>query len=717
MNTNSLISKDRLTSVLPKGSDEDEIDISNLLYSLWRGKWIILACGLIATMLGAYHAFNNTRPVYTASALVALNTREEKAVSNLESVVSGLSTDWMSINTELEILKSRTIGARLVDRLNLDEDPRFNSSLRAPADPGLRSTLRESLMWIVGAEPVERVERDPQSIRDDVITKALSPLSVSNDGDSYVFKIAATTGSPALSAQLANTLAQLYIEDQLQLKFDATKQAANWLSDRVAELRAQLEASEQKAKEFDSSIELVSDEGLAAVNRQLKDMRERYDASKLTAERLDDRVRELEAAFASGDREALIGIANDTTLRRLAGTITDSRSDAFDARVEQLVARARTEADRARSQSATLAASVEELEAQVEQQSSDLVTLQQLQRETEANRLIYESFLVRLREITVQQGIQQADARILSEAVIPKFPSAPKKSRIVMMSLILGVALGAALVLLREMRRQGFRTARELEDRTGVPVLGQIATMPIRQRGKLVPYILENPTSVTAEATRNLRTSLQLSNVDQPPQVILSTSSLPGEGKSTTSIMLAHQIAALGNRVLVLEGDLRRPVMDQYFDINRHQPGVSAVLIGETPWNEAVVYDEKLGIDILNGDRPKASAADLFSSEKFRALLSELRQSYDYIIIDSPPALVVPDSRVIAPLVDAILFSVRWNRTTRTQVAEGLAVFGSIGIRVTGLVLTNVNQKAMRRYGYDKAYGGYGYGSNAYYRK
>ena len=313
----------------------------------------------------------------------------------------------------------------------------------------------------------------------------------------------------------------------------------------------------------------------------------------------------------------------------------------------------------------------------------------------------------------MQRGLQQADSRILSAATPGRYVE-PRKSRILALSIILGGMVGVGLVLLRQLTHNGFRTAEDLEAYTGVAVLGQIPRIPVKGRHALIPYLRDKPTSAAAEAIRNLRTSVLLSDIDKPPQVIMSTSSVPGEGKTTQSIALAQNLSGLGKRVLLIEGDIRRRTFTQYFDTSP-KGGILTALAGDIPLDQIVTHDDRIGADVLMGEKSSVNAADVFSSDKFRDFLKAVRGAYDYIVIDTPPVLVVPDARVIGQSVDAIIYSVTWDDSSKSQVSEGLRQFSSVNLRVTGLVLAQIDPKGMKRYGYGGKYGAYSRYGRGYY--
>lgn len=702
------------TQTMPQVIDDtdDEIDLLALAGALWRGKWWIALFAAVAVLIGGYYAYKVAIPEYTARATVALENRQEKVV-DFQNVLSGLAGDQASINTEVEVLKSRALAEKLVRRLNLTEDPEFNVRLRPEPDFDPKAYLRD---LVLGPAPEAPAPTDRQ-IMDATIDSVLKAINVSNKRQSYVFDITAVTTSAEKSALMANTLADIYITDQLDAKFEATQKAVEWLNARASELKSELERMESRLKEFESGTTLVSPEALAALNVQLKQQRERVEEAAATAKAKAAEVAALEEALQTGDLERMAEIAQDRTLKRVLDLVRSGSAseDDFRARFQQIVDRARLEQQRAESQEAALRTAVAELESQIEQQSADLVTMQQMQREVEASRTLYEYFLGRLKEATVQQGIQQPDSRVLSPAVVPTAPSAPRRTLVLALSLLLGLMGGAGFVLVREMLHNTFVTADDVERRTGVVVMGQIPLVPARGRRKIIDYFAEKPTSAAAEAVRNLRTSVLLSNVDNPPQVILFTSSQPGEGKTTDSISLALNLAGLGKKVLLVEGDIRRRTFGQYFDTSNRK-GLLSVLSGEAKLEDVVLHEDKLGFDILLGEKSNTNAADVFSSEKFHRFVADLRKIYDYILIDTPPVLVVPDARVIASSADAILYAIKWDSTPKSQVEQGLRMFETVNLRVTGMVLSQIDPKKLKHYGYGGKYGGYyGYGATGYY--
>lgn len=692
--------------------EPDVIDLGAMFSTLWRGKWLIAFVTIIAIVLGGYYAYAVAVPKFRSTAVVILETAQDQIV-DLQSVVGGLSGDTSEVNSEVEVLRARSLMGKVVDRLDLTSDPEFNAELR---EPGLSQQAQNWVKETIGiTDPVITFspEEETQRTRDAVVSALLGAVSIRNVPQSLVFQVTVETEDARKSALIADSIVELYILNQIEVKFEATEQATIWLSERVAELQMTLETSEAEVSEFSASTELVSVEGLRALERQIKELRDRIETAATAREATAANLSALSGATTRALRAEL---ANDTQLTRFLPRVDDDDAiaTAFDTRFEAVLQRAKLDLTRADQQLAALRASEADLNDQVARQGDDLITLQQLTREAEATRVLYEYFLTRLNETSAQQGIQQADSRILSDAVVPREPSEPRKSLILAMSGILGLMFGTGIVLLRELRNNSFRTAQELEQVTGYTVLGQIPSMPAGSRKKVLNYLREKPTSAAAEAVRNLRTSLMLSNVDNPPKVIISTSSLPGEGKTTNSLALAQNLLGLGKKVLLVEGDIRRRTLNEYFKEMPSQ-GIVSVLSSDKPLSEAVYQAPGFGADILGGEKTNTNAADLFASDRFKAFVAEARDSYDAVIIDTPPVLVVPDARIIAEEADAIIFTVLWDKTSKAQVEESMRLFHNSGQRITGLVLSQISPRGMKRYGYGGKYGAYaGYGSKYY---
>lgn len=689
----------------------DQIELLTLLRTLWRGASFIALCTLCAVIIATWYVFFAAAPMYESSAQMSLQVKTESVI-DINAVLSGATPDQASINTEMEIIKSRGLLADLVDELDLINDPEFNPTLRGPSLLAqLRSVVKNHLNMPILEDALSDAE-----VRNIVINQLRGALSIVPREKSYIFTIGATTQDREKSALIANTLAQHYGDDQVAVKVAAAEKVETWLADRVANLQVQMQQAESLINTLRTQNTLISAEAVDALNAQSVEVTANQQAAELVLRRAYDRLDAFNAA-ADSDYATRAAVANDAQLMALvpdAATRDTNAEQRFNRRFNQLVLQRRGDAARAQEVVTSLRQEADTITARFEQQTQALVEIEQTERDTEATRALYESFLTRLKETKVQIGTYQAESRLLSEAV-PGDQVAPRKSTFLATAAVLGLTLGATVVLIREALQNTFRTASDLEYRTGRTVLGQVPRIPSRTRPGTIAYLEGKPTSAVAEAIRNLRTSILMSNVDSPCKVIVSTSSIPGEGKTTLAIALALNLVGLDKRVLLIEGDIRRRKFPDYFPDARAHAGLLSVISGAATLSNAVWSHPNGKIDVLMGEQSDVNAADVLSSKGFAKLISYLRDKYDYVIIDTPPVLVVPDARIISTMADAILYMVKWDSTTRHQVEDGLKQFSSVNVPVTGLVLSQVNVKGMRRYGHGNQHGAYSSYARGYY--
>lgn len=692
---------------------DDEIDLVKLAASLWRGKWTVLAFVLFCVCVADFYVRHVAVPLYLATAKIALKEHQpEKILTDIESLMSNGPITDSGINTELEVLRSRDLVGKLVDSLDLINQPTFNPLLR---EPRLSSQIRTQIFTLFGVAPEKpKTPRSPEEVRSIVINSVLNAMAFSNTRNTRVINISVTTTEAALSALMANNMATLYIENQIQIKLDALASATEFLSSRTSELKHDFEELKAELANFSSQSELVNSTVLKSQEIQLRDVRTRMrEKAEIVVEKTDTRTVLLSFREA-GNLQALIKHADDFRLNRAISEYRNNKIslDGLNLQVEHFMLDNEVEVEREQKQLLALEASESILAKQIERQSQELIVLQQLERETGAARLLYESFFTRLLEMNVQLGLETADGRLLSTA-IQRGPSSPIKSKILYLGGAIGLMVGASLVLFWELRFSGYRSVNELRDQSGYSVLSAVPLIPVRDRNNIISYLKTKPKSMVSEAVRNLRTSILMSNLNQVKQVIMLTSSVPKEGKTILSFALAQNMVGLGKRILLIEADIRRRVHSVKIDRNNTVTLLDLVA-GDKKWKEVSLYVEELGFDILTATRSDKNAADIFASQRFSELITELREYYDYIIIDSPPVLAVPDARLISAISDANIYVVEWNKTTCAQVDQGLEMLSSIGVNTIGLVLNQIDPHNTKTYGYTGSYGYGAYGSEYY---
>lgn len=634
------------------------LDLIGMARTIWHGKYIIAACMVLAVLAGGYYAFGVAQPRYAATTTLEIGT-PNVPVMDLGPALVGRGTDPAHINTQVAILQSKHLMVQVVDTLGLTDDPEFNRYL-TPVPPlsvtGLRNRMRNFLTGQVDVIPDRAavLEKTAQNLHDAITAGVLR--------DSYVFRVTAQTGSPVKSALIANTLAQAYLADQMAGKRAETETAVTWLSDKVVDLQHQLEAQETAVNDLIAQARVQDDTAFDTLSRQASE----------TARRLDDAQADLATAQAALQR--------------------DTAPPAAPARDRLLAA-----VDHHANQVAALAVFQADLNQRMADHSAGLVRLQQLRREADATRVIYETFLGRLQEIRIQRGLQNADSRVLAMASPGRYV-APRKVLILAAVALLGMLAGVLLVILRAGLRNGFADANALRHATGLPVMAQIPRIPRRHRAQVLDHLRQNPNSAAADAMRGLRTALLLGDHGRVPQIVLCTSSVIGEGKTTNAIALAQNLAGLGKSVLLIEADMRQPVFTACFT-GAPQVGLAAVLTGENPIADALFSGPQPEIDILIAGQSSHNPADLLAKPALGALLAQLRQSYDHIVVDAPAVLPVPDALLLAQHADAVLYTVRWNRTPQHLVLAGRDALARVNAPITGLVLAQVDGRRVPQLG------------------
>ena len=357
--------------------------------------------------------------------------------------------------------------------------------------------------------------------------------------------------------------------------------------------------------------------------------------------------------------------------------------------------------------------------------SPALIKLRELQRVDDANRKLYENFLQISNEIEQRSTLNDTGARIITPAMRPNEPSYPRRTLVFALAVALGILLGVALAFLVEYLDGGFKTRAQVEQTLGCPVLGMIPlirTLGPRRRTTrdLLARMRAAPLSALSEAIRSARVGLLLSDVDKPPKLVLVTSAIPDEGKSTAAVLFAASAAASGQRSLLIDCDLRRKSASRTFE-RSSQPGLVEVLAGDIDIADGIYHDEATGLDVIAAGSGAINPGDLLNSQRMRDVLTQLREHYDFIVLDSSPILPVIDAAVLATMVDKIVLVVQWSRTPRMSAIEAMKGLSADTRRIAGVLMNKVDLKKLRAHGYGYGYG-YHYGRyygalSKYYRR
>ncbi|MEW6090629.1 MAG: polysaccharide biosynthesis tyrosine autokinase [Pseudomonadota bacterium] len=724
-----------------------ELDLKAFYLTLRKRLGLILGVAFGLTALVMVAVLQQT-PLYTATAQVLLD-RQKMQVTDMEAVISGLPADSATVDSEVEILKSRALAERVVDRLNLVEDPEFNDALREASflrwlDP--RFLIRE-LLALVSAEPAPLTdEMRARAERDRVVDVLLQRLDITRQRLTYVINLSVTSEQPAKAARIANAYAETYILDQLEAKFDATRQANEWLSRRLGELRQQVRDSERAVEIFRSEQGLESSSGVTVSEQQLSELNAQLILARTAlaeARAKYERARQIRAS--GGSIESMADVVQSGTIsnlrqkqaelaRELANLssrygprhpeVVNAEAQRRDidaqigAEISRIIGSLQNNVSVAETRVASLEQSLRDIRGETGESGQAMVQLRELEREAAANRAVYESFLNRFKETSQQQDLQVPDSRIISPATAPLSPSYPRKALSLALALVLSAMLGVGLAFLLEHLDNGMTTARDVEEALTLPHLVSVPLVPAEKGtgGKpLKPhdYLIQKPLSAFSESLRSLRSALQLSNVDNPPKVILFTSALPSEGKTTTSVSFARAAAASGLKVVLVDCDLRHPSVHKTFGLATPTAGLVELLAERLDPEAVMVEDEKTSLRILPIATGTANPPDLMASSQMHLLIDRLRQDYDLVVLDSAPVLPVSDSRVLSRLADETVFVVRWSDTPKDAAQSAIRELRLYQSNIAGVILVAVDASKQAKYGYGD--GGYYYGKYSRY--
>jgi capsular exopolysaccharide synthesis family protein len=731
------------------GAAGDELNLREVWRGLKRRKLALLAPMVLIT-LGVFLWAKQQPPMYTAQALLHVKPREAQVLA-IEGVVEELIADPASIESELELLNSPSFLRRTVDKLNLMQDPEFAPWLveEEPDWFGQLLELINPLRYVPAewwAEPELESARpgiDPAARQlNAVIGNLTGRLTIEQVGRSYVIELGVLSEDPVKAAQIANTLAEEYLVSQVEAKYAAADRATDWLSARIDELRGKVLEAEAKIVEYRTQNKLVNTQADNPITLQFFQLNTQLALAQAERAEAEARLSRARSMLDSGgiDTAALVMTsplmdslrAQETELiRRLADMSSvygDNHPQMVNTRAEiqsirdKMLDEVRRIVEELQNQVSVSAAREQELQnnmARLQGESArvDLagVELSSLQGEVDTNRELFQTFLSRFREIVEQQGMQEADARILSPAEPPNSPSHPQIVLLTVIAFGASIVIGILLVFLIERwdAEYGFRSADEIQAALGVRALALVPDLSRRETQGIAAedYILQKPNSAYAEALQRVRTSLFLIDGEQPPKTILITSSVPLEGKSTIAASLARQSARSGLKVILIDADLRRPRLHEVIGLP-NQNGLSEVLTGRANPESAIKRDEKSGLDFLPAGVGVVSPPDLFRSSTMKILLEETAAYYDLVIIDSPPLAAVSDSFALSGIVDKTVYCIRWEQTPRNVALAGIRQMVEAGADIGGIIVSRVDVKKHARYGY--ADSGYYQGS---YRK
>jgi len=708
--------------------EDDKLDLRSLLVTLRRRRGLILAV-LGSVMVLAIIVTALQTPRYTAEAEVVMNTRPDNvAPVQAGAAVSSVPTSSLA-DTEVEVMRSRDLALAVSSALNLDKDPKFNPLLHPQS-----SRIRRIGEAIGLMSPLPRVVATPEKVRQLIINQLQSSLTVTRVGETFAFTMAINTADPSESQRIANEYARQYTSLYLNTKRSSNAEAIAFLSKRLGELRDQAQADTAKVQQYRIANNLLSTSGASLTEQEISNYNQGVATARAQSVEDTARLSTAKAQLRAGSAGDDVGEALNSSVvgglraqravvsARLASLqarygplypdVGKAKSELADvdaaiaAEIHRVITNLEAKSNVSRDRLSSLEGTLGGARGQLASNNRAMVGLDDLQRRAEASQQLYDSYLARYKQQGAEEGTEHPEARVTSYADLPQVPTSPKVALNLILALVIGAGLGLVAAFVAELTFSGLTTSLDVESRLNLRCLGSIPLLKsvIPRSGAPINAVLEHQSSSFAESFRSLRASIGYSVQARPP-VILMTSALAREGKTTTSTCLARLCAVNGEKVVLVDVDVRQNGVSRLIRGKGGRPGLIQVLRGEATLDDALILDEASGAYILPIFQGSGETGNILIGGEMDALLEQLRERFNLIILDSPPVLPIADTRSLALKVDAIVMIARWRSTPDHAVRAALRMLPYDRVPIAGLILTQVDIKKQARFGYgDGAY-------------
>jgi len=705
---------------------------------LIKRKWLVFSCLAIIFGVVALATMRSTR-IYDAFGSIAIN-KTDPAILNFKESTNGSGSDYYDptdLDTEVRILKSDLLALQVIKQLNLDKQAEIGGTEPAPSDSlGLTTDALQ-----------------PDSEKTSALLAGFKGgLRVTLVPNTRIIEIHYRSADKNLAANVVNTLITTYVEQNFKTRFESTMQASDWLSKQLVDLEMKVQTSQEKLVQYQKQHEIlgidekqnITTSKLDELNKELtaaeSDRMEKESVYRLVqsgdpdtaaaaatsagpgSSGLMERMREQQADLKI--QVAQLSTQFGTSYPKVVQLNTQIKEvDAqLQAEMTKVVSRVRSGYLASLQHESMLRQALEKQKQEANQLNESAIEYSLLKRDVESYRTLYEGLMEKLKEAGVTAGLRSNNIRSVDKARVPTYPSEPNVPRNLTFALALGLSTGIGLAFLLESMDNTVRTPEQAQAISALPSLGMIPLgsrsgieaaakrLTVASSREAVELVTQSrPQSQMAESYRALRTSLLLTSLGGPPKVILVTSALPQEGKTTTSINTAIVLAQKGTRVLLIDADLRRPSIHKTLGMGP-KTGLSNVLTGNATLQQAVARSNILpALFVLTAGTPPPNPAELLASSNMRDILAELREQYDHIIVDTPPTLSVTDAVVMSTRADAVVLVIRSGQTTKQALRRARDLLMQVNARVAGVLLNAVDLTSPDYYYYYEYQGKYGH--------
>lgn len=696
-----------------------------------RRAWLAIV-GVVVGGLAAFLFLTLLVPQYRATATVLIDPREKRVV-DIENVTSELVANTPTMQSEVEIVRSREVVARVISKLELHKDRELTEDDRPLSV--LKRRVRRLVDMVIGAsKDPHRLEDHaaagpmaPEAVPDWMVHEVSSRITAGRMGESYLIFISYDSRDADNAARMANAIAENYVRQQVEAKTEAARHATDWLDQRITTLKERVSQAERAVDEYKAANSLIDTEGQPLDERQVaRQMEQLVLARAATAEAQAKYERMSELAETPEGVDTVGDVLNAHTIGLLKNQLAEASRRAAEldskygamhpsmikaaaevrdlkaqltAEVQRFVANQRNEYEVAKQREADAEATLDGLKATVNSSGAAMVRLRELEREAKASRDIYETFLKRAQETAQQQDLQMPDARVIDRAAPPGLPFSPKRPLILAAGLIGGFGLGLVLAFLLELLSPSFVRSEQIESSLSIR---HLATVPIVDGGggdpldealRTIRHILIEPRSQFAECIRAVRVAVERGRRDDGPQVVLVASALPGEGKSVIASNLALHYSLSGVKTVLVDCDLRLAGLTQQL-LPGATSGVLEAIMRRLPLRDALVREHRTGLHFLpamGAEGAAVSAAELIASPPMAAVLETLKREFDMVVLDCPPVMPVVDASLLADLADQVVFVMKWKSTGRALTRRAIGKLSANVHKLTGVVVNQVD--------------------------
>ncbi|HXG91037.1 MAG TPA: polysaccharide biosynthesis tyrosine autokinase [Blastocatellia bacterium] len=745
------------------GQEDEKIHLREVWRILRKRKWLVISIVVIVTTLVGIEMFRR-KAVYQASTTIEIGKENSTVVRSGDLVINDESDPQYQVNikTKMILLGSRELHEDVVANLKLDQNPKF---LRSGEESGIGKVFGsifgkgESQPPIVQDESlVDETDADAparsaeESARLAPYVEALEEnLVIEPLRDTRAIKVSFTHNDPAIAAAVANGVARAFIQRSFQAKTEKFTNTASWLSDTTRDLKSKVERAEQALADYtrDHNIFSVTDENNQQTTltteklQRLHDQALRAETDRMLKQTLYEevkagRIAQLPEAFGDQNLKELQKQLNDLQTQAAQLSVKFSAKNPRIIEIQQQIATVQSQIndgrksleqklqndyERAVQDEKSLKGALEQTKGEAARENQDAIQYNILKQDVETARSLYNDFLQKTNQAKAQVAEQHNNIRLLERAAVPKKPIGPKRAMMIVLALMVSLAGSIGLVFFLEYLDNTIKNVEDVSRYVQLPALGVIPAISagarrralkrksrhkalvaadINKTGEAKPNQLMalETRSTVAEAYRALRTSVLLSSAGNPPRTILVTSSQPDEGKTTTAVNTAISLAQLGASVLIIDCDLRKPMVHKVFNVDQ-TVGLSTYLSRDVEIDKLIQPLSIKNVSLLPCGPIPPNPAELISSDKMKNMLAQLAERYDHILIDSPPLMNVTDPVILSKMVDGVMLVVHGGKSSRQVVRRARQELASVGAKIFGVVLNNVD---LRNEGYDDYY-------------